>query len=61
MLIPVVVPRMEQRRYLPSLRVEARNIWALVTIAVKAGEGQIVYSRSAAMLARDYMINFKWK
>ncbi|MFA6544001.1 MAG: hypothetical protein WCS99_06225 [Limisphaerales bacterium] len=53
MLGPLVPARMEERRELPGIRVNARQVWAFVEVAVDAGPRKVVGIVAAAMLPGD--------
>ena len=58
MLAPVVETRMEQSSYFASCRIDARNIWPLVVVAVEAGKCQILKRGGAAVLFSNNVVHF---
>ena len=59
MLFPTFVARMKQVRDLAGLRINAREIWTLVQIAVNTGEGQILEVIRSAVNFGDDMFDMQ--
>src|SRR3989442_14775992 len=57
MVLPPMSPRMEQFRHLVGFGVDARQVRAFVQITINAGQSQILQVISAAMNARNDMLD----
>lgn len=60
MLVPVIMPGIEQRMHLSRDGIDPRQIWALVHIARETGEGKILLLRLSAVLLGNDMVNLEW-
>ena len=58
-VMPRILPRMEQDRHGTSLGIDAREIWAFAEIAIDAGEREIFLVILATMFSRADVFNVK--
>ena len=56
---PLVLPWMEQPNKFASGRISSGDVWALVPVAVKAGQGKVVDDSWSTVLPRDDVIDVK--
>ena len=58
-LVPRITSWIEDRCNLTRLRIDSRQVCAFVVVAVEAGPGEVVDVVTAAVLARDNMLDMK--
>ena len=59
MLIPIIVPGMEQANQFACRGIASGNVRSLVPVTVKVSPGEILENSPAAVLARDDVIDVK--
>ena len=59
MEIPSIAARMIERRYLARLRIDSREVWSLVKIAMLAGVSEIIDSSCTAVLLCNNVLDMK--